>query len=98
MLIDRWVWMMPPKFVEKIVDFQNFHREGVLRKVVVVVLQEVVVAVLQAVVLQEVVVGVLHLQTVVVGLWVVVLQMVHQVLQVLVGGPRKVNHHILQQY
>ena len=36
MQIDRWVWMMPPKFVEKVVDFQNFRgevgcpREGVL--------------------------------------------------------------------
>ena len=44
MQIDRWVWMMPPKLAEKVVDFQNFHeeaghlREGVLRKVVVVVL------------------------------------------------------------
>ena len=43
MRIDRWVWMMPSKLVEKVVDFQNFHgevghpREGFLRKVVVVV-------------------------------------------------------------
>ena len=41
MLIDIWVWMMPLKFVEKVVDFHNFQgevghpREGDLRKVVV---------------------------------------------------------------
>ena len=57
MPIDSWVWMMPSKFVENVVDFQNFHgevgllREGVLWKAVVVVVLHlhVVVVVLQMV-------------------------------------------------
>ena len=70
--------MMPPKLVEKVVGFQNFHgevgpsREGVLRKVAVVV-----VLLLQVVVVVVIHLVVLLLQVVVVGLRVVVPQMVH---------------------